>query len=110
MKTRRATIAIAVLACIWSICSADVGVASGQGDTDSLIDATVTRTIDGNSLDARVFDRRTAVGYLGAETLPANQPCGEQALARNRELVASGVRLLEDPAYQFDANGRRLFY
>src|SRR3712207_4620878 len=45
-------------------------------------EATVTRTIDGHSLDAHVEGRRTAVGYLGVETPPVNQPCGAEALAR----------------------------
>jgi endonuclease YncB( thermonuclease family) len=77
---------------------------------DQLIEASVTRAVDGNSLDAHVFGNRTALGYLGAETPPANRPCGREALARNSELVDSRVLLLDDPTYQFDALGRRLYY
>lgn len=109
MMARRASRFMGVLVLVWAL-SVHAGVAAGQDDPANLIDATVTRAIDGMSLDAHVFGRRTAVGYLGAETLPANQPCGQQALARNRELTTSRVLLMEDPAYQFDEYGRRLFY
>jgi endonuclease YncB( thermonuclease family) len=79
-------------------------------DGRPLIEAQVTRVIDGMSLDARVSGNRTAVGYLGAETPAANQPCGQVALARNRELAGPAVLLEEDEAYQFDQLGRRLYY
>ena len=62
------------------------------------------------SLDARVAGNRTAIGYLGAETPAANQPCGQAALARNRELAGAGVLLEEDETYRFDQIGRRLYY
>jgi endonuclease YncB( thermonuclease family) len=77
---------------------------------EALIEATVTRVIDGNSLDARVYGNRTAVGYLGAETPAPNQPCGQEALERNRELAGTRVLLEEDPAYQFGEMRRRLYY
>lgn len=77
---------------------------------DTTIEAFVTRVIDGSSLDAHVLGRRTGVGYLGAETPALNQPCGREALARNRELVGSRVLLREDPSYQIDEIGRRLYY
>ena len=53
---------------------------------------------------------RVAVGYLGVDTPPANQPCGQVALERNRELVGQRVLLMTDPNYDFDATGRRLYY
>jgi endonuclease YncB( thermonuclease family) len=84
-------------------------VPASTGDA-SVIEATVSRAIDGASLDAYVDGRRTAVGYLGIEAPPANQPCGREALNRNRELAGSQVRLVEDPGYQFDEMGRRLAY
>lgn len=77
---------------------------------DTLIEATVTRAVDGSSLDARVLGARTALGYIGAEVLSANQPCGREALERNRELAGSQVLLLDDPIYRFDERGRRLYY
>ena len=79
-------------------------------NASTVVEATVTRVIDGVSLDAHIGGRRTAVGYLGAETPLRTQPCGEEALARNRELAGTRVFLEDDPAYQFDASGRRLSY
>ena len=75
-----------------------------------MIEAAVTRAIAGDSLDARVDGKRTALGYLGAEAPPANEPCGQEALDRNRELAGTYVTLVEDPSYQFDDIGRRLYY
>jgi endonuclease YncB( thermonuclease family) len=108
MITRPISWSIVVLALAW----APVMHAMAQVETDAsgLIDATVTRTIDGDSLDARVSNNRTAVGYLGAEAPPANQPCGQIALARNRELAGTQVMLAEDSAYELDDRGRRLYY
>jgi len=76
----------------------------------TVVEAAVTRVIDGNSLDAHVQGRRTAVGYLGVATPGATEPCGLEALTRNRELVGTRVLLEADPAYDFDAIGRRLYY
>jgi endonuclease YncB( thermonuclease family) len=70
----------------------------------------VTRVIDGSTLDAQVNGIRVAVGYLGVDTPPANQPCGQAALERNRELAGERVLLMTDPNYEFDALGRRLYY
>jgi endonuclease YncB( thermonuclease family) len=79
-------------------------------DPADLREAHVTRAVDGASLDAHISGNRTLVGYLGAETPFPSQPCGQEALARNRELATTVVTLEADPAYQFDQHGRRLFY
>ena len=76
----------------------------------SLIQATVSRVIDGNTLDAQVGGVRTPVGYLGVETPSLRQPCGMEAYDRNRELVAGGILLEPDPAYELDGLSRRLYY
>ena len=85
-------------------------VASQASEDPPRVEAMVMRVIDGNSLDAHVSGNRTAVGYVGVETPAANQPCGREALARNRELVGARVLLEEDPGYQFDQAGRRLYH
>jgi endonuclease YncB( thermonuclease family) len=72
--------------------------------------ATVNRVIDGSSLDAHVDGQRTALGYLGVETASPLEPCGQEALERNRELAGRRVQVQEDPAISFDARGRRLYY
>jgi endonuclease YncB( thermonuclease family) len=74
------------------------------------IQAVVSRVIDGSTLDAQVNGQRTPVGYLGAETPPANTPCGMAALARNRELAGATVLLKADLAYDRDRMGRSLYY
>jgi endonuclease YncB( thermonuclease family) len=74
------------------------------------VEAMVSRIWDGSTLDAQVEGRRTAVGYLGAETPAPNRPCGPEALERNRQLAGGRVLLEADPAYEFDAIGRRLYY
>ena len=73
-------------------------------------EAIVSRVIDGSTLDAEINGMRVAVGYLGVDTPPANQPCGQRALERNRELVGGRVLLMADPTYDFDPIGRRLYY
>jgi endonuclease YncB( thermonuclease family) len=79
-------------------------------DEDPTPEAFVSRVIDGSTLDAEVNGRRVAIGYLGVDTPPANQPCGQVALERNRELAGERVLLMSDPNYEFDALGRRLYY
>jgi micrococcal nuclease len=73
-------------------------------------EAIVNRVIDGSTLDAQVNGQRVAIGYVGVQTPPGNQPCGQIALSRNRELVGQRVLLMSDPVYGFDDAGRRLFY
>ncbi len=73
-------------------------------------EALVSRVIDGSTLDAEINGVRVAVGYLGVDTPPANQPCGQAALERNRQLVGERVLLMADPTYDFDLIGRRLYY
>src|SRR5215208_2830680 len=79
-------------------------------DSALVTEGQVTRAVAGDSLDAHVRGNRTLVGYLGAETPPTNQPCGQEARARNRELAGGRVFLEEDAGYTFDEGGRRLFY
>jgi endonuclease YncB( thermonuclease family) len=110
MRARLASIAVAALLLSWSIVTELPATARAADGPDGAIEAVVMRPIDGDSLDARVLNNRTAVGYLGAETPPANQACGQRALARNQELADSRVFLVQDPAYDVDERGRRLFY
>jgi micrococcal nuclease len=104
------SISLALLMLCWSVLTGVHAVARAEDNLDGAVEAPVARAIDGDSLDARVLGNRTAVGYLGAETPSASQPCGQQALARNRELAASLVLLVQDSTYDVDERGRRLFY
>lgn len=73
-------------------------------------DALITRVVDGDTLDAQVNGMRTPVGYLGVSVPDLNQPCGNEALARNQELTAAGVILQPDPLYTSDERHRTLYY
>ncbi len=86
------------------------GAATAQEVDDPAPEATVTRVIDGSTLDAQINGIRVPVGYLGVQTMDANQPCGQVALQRNRELAGNHVLLMTDPQYDFDEFGRRLYY
>jgi len=75
--------------------------------------ATVTRVIDGDTLDAQVDGVRMAVGYLGAAAPDLNARCGPEAFARNMELAHDGVLLESDaaaPPPPADAKRRALYY
>jgi endonuclease YncB( thermonuclease family) len=85
--------------------------AQAQVETPSpLVDALVTRVVDGSTLDAQVRGMRTPVGYLGVSVPAVNQPCGQEAFQRNRELTAGGILLEADPLYSMDDHRRLLFY
>ncbi|HYW86482.1 MAG TPA: thermonuclease family protein [Chloroflexota bacterium] len=84
--------------------------AAQQVDDTPTPEAQVNRVIDGSTLDAQINGIRVPVGYLGIETMEANQPCGQAALERNRELAGDRVLLMSDPLYEFDPLGRRLYY
>jgi endonuclease YncB( thermonuclease family) len=76
-----------------------------------LVEVTVNRVIDGDTLDAQIDGIRTPVGYLGAETPLPNQPCGQEAFARNLELAGEHVLLQADTSFDgLDQRRRRLFY
>jgi endonuclease YncB( thermonuclease family) len=79
-------------------------------ETAEPVPARVNRVIDGDSIDAQIDGRQAALGYLGAETPPLNQPCGREAAARNRELAGREILVVGDPAYEHDGRGRRLYY
>jgi endonuclease YncB( thermonuclease family) len=72
--------------------------------------ASVTRAVDGDSLDARVDGMRTALGYVGVSAPSLSQPCGREALTRNQQLAGDQILLEPDAAYEFDDRGRRLYY
>ena len=83
--------------------------APAEQDLSSAVEATVDRTIDGDSLDVHIDGRRVALGYQDVETPHPGEPCGPEALERNRQLSGDRVLLIEGPAEQFDVRGRRLF-
>jgi endonuclease YncB( thermonuclease family) len=77
---------------------------------DGGVGATVNQVIDGMTLDAQIDGIRTPVGYLGVQTPALNQRCGAEAAQRNRDLAGTHVILTTDPAFELDAQHRRLYY
>src|SRR5215467_11829523 len=87
-----------------------VAMAQAPSGDAPLVEAQITRVVDGDTLDAQVNGTRTPVGYIGVSVPDLNQPCGKEALARNQELTAQGVLLQSDPLYSVDDHHRILFY
>ena len=98
----------AVAAAAMALVAAVAGTPSGA--TAALTEAIVNQVLTGDGLDVHVNGQRTAIRYLGAEAPFPPQPCGPEALARNRELAGRRVMLEEDPRYPYDPDGARLFY
>lgn len=108
-------VALTLVTRLWPASSVDWGTPAADPSptatiSPTAVEATVTRVIDGSSLDAYVAGRRTAVGYLGIETPNRHEFCGQEAMVRNHELAGTAVLLEDDPSHQFDAIGRRLYY
>lgn len=72
--------------------------------------ATVTRVIDGDTIEVEINGRREEVRYIGINTPESYQPFGAEATAKNQELVAGKeVRLVKDVSER-DKYGRLLRY
>ena len=74
-----------------------------------LDEATVVDIIDGDTIDVRLNGEVQRVRYYGIDTPEQGEDCYDEATERNRELVATTVRLQAD-ARNRDKNGRLLRY
>lgn len=54
------------------------------------------RAIQGDTLDARMSNRRIGIGVAGIRAPKANTPCGREATAFLQGLVADGARVEEE--------------
>jgi len=70
---------------------------------------TRVRVIDGDSLDAYVDGKRTAIGLVGVNAPMGNTPCGKAATGVMWGLVKAGLKLEDDAAQTFDPRGRRMY-
>lgn len=74
------------------------------------------QVIDGDTIEVEVSGERLIIGYLGIETpevghpVLGTEPFGEEALARNRQLVEGKTVLLEKDIIGVDRDGRNLRY
>jgi len=76
-----------------------------MGDT-----ATVTRIIDGDTVDVRLNDQTLRVRYIGMNTPERDEPCYNEATAANAALVrGKDVTLVRDVS-NTDQYGRLLRY
>jgi micrococcal nuclease len=74
-----------------------------------LDEATVVDVIDGDTIDVRLKGEVQRVRYYGIDAPEQGEDCYDEATERNRELVATTVRLQAD-ARDRDENGRLLRY
>jgi micrococcal nuclease len=66
--------------------------AAGDGET-----ATVTRVIDGDTIEVRIDGREERVRYVGVNTPERNEVCYDEATTANANMVAGQtVRLVRD--------------
>ena len=72
--------------------------------------ATVTRVIDGDTIEVKIDGRTERVRYIGINTPETYQSYGSEATAKNKELVGTKeVRLIKDVSER-DKYGRLLRY
>ncbi len=72
---------------------------------ESLEQATVVEVIDGDTIDVLIDDEPQRVRYYGIDAPERDEKCYQEATERNRELVATTVRLEPDARDQ-DEYGR----
>jgi endonuclease YncB( thermonuclease family) len=67
------------------------------------------RAIQGDTLDARLFNRRIGIGIVGIQAPPGNTPCGKEATAFVQGLVNDGA-MVEAEAGLASEPSRRLYH
>ncbi|MBI4609886.1 MAG: thermonuclease family protein [Candidatus Rokubacteria bacterium] len=90
--------------------------ASAWAAERSVLDGTVVRVVDGDTIHVRVGDRVERVRYIGVNTpelhhpTRGEEPGGREALELNRQLVAGKRVRLELDIQERDRYGRLLAY
>jgi endonuclease YncB( thermonuclease family) len=75
-----------------------------------LVEAQVTRVIDGDTIEVDIQSQSYRVRYIGIDTPEVGQPCSEEATQKNRELVEGKLVWLEKDISETDIYGRLLRY
>jgi endonuclease YncB( thermonuclease family) len=98
---------------VWALLLTGNGFVAGQGSRFAVEVATVTKVIDGDTIDVRLLDvgqTSHRVRYIGINTPEYDQPCGSDATAANAALVeGKTVSMLKDVS-ETDQYGRLLRY
>lgn len=71
---------------------------------------TVTRIIDGDTIEVNIGGRLYDVRYIGVDTPEPNQPFGHEAAEKNAELLSGNRITLEKDVSETDRYGRLLRY
>jgi micrococcal nuclease len=107
---------VLIVACLAASLIASQSVyAQSQQELPAGEDATVTRVIDGDTIEVRINDARFTVRYIGIDApetrgAPAQTCLSRQATAANRALVLGKTLRLEKDVSEFDQFGRLLRY
>jgi len=84
----------------------DPGTANGVGG----VQATVTRIIDGDTIDVQIDGRKERVRYIGVNTPERDESCYQEASDANSLLVKGKIVSLVSDAEDTDQYGRLLRY
>ena len=75
-----------------------------------LVEATVTRVIDGDTIEVNLEGLIYRVRYIGIDTPEMGEPCADEATEANRQLVEGKTVWLEKDISETDKYGRLLRY
>lgn len=116
MKMKRIlVIALTLLSVVATGCVATDETSNAGSTTENLqpevyIEAQVVKVIDGDTIDVTINNETHRVRYIGIDAPELDQPFGEEALLKNRELVEGKTVKLEKDVSDTDQYGRLLRY
>ena len=91
----------------------DIGPSTGNGDSGTIPEgdvATVTRVIDGDTIDVLLNGQQVRVRYVGVNTPERDEPCYQEATQANRDLVEGKTVTLVVDTSDTDRYDRLLRY
>jgi endonuclease YncB( thermonuclease family) len=84
---------------------AAVGGSTGRVELEGYV-----RAVHGDTLDARMSNRRVGIGIIGIQAPQGNTPCGKEATAFVQGLVDDGATVEDEPGLSADARYRRMYH
>lgn len=79
-------------------------------EESAIVEATVTRVIDGDTIEVNLEGLIYRVRYIGIDTPEIGEPCADEATEANRQLVEGKTAWLEKDISETDKYGRLLRY
>ena len=79
-------------------------------EESAMVEATVTRVIDGDTIEVNLEGLIYRVRYIGIDTPEIGEPCADEATEANRQLVEGKTVWLEKDISETDKYGRLLRY